>query len=154
MNHGHLGLLVEVTPEQLPAALRRLAAGDFSLQQYECLQVGADEIEPAIRYGFNDVVLTRACRGPAVSVDLAVNGLRYGYYRCEAVVISTPTGSTAYDYAAGGPVLSPSARAVAITPVAPMSGIGRSVVLNEEDRISLTVATDSATVTPGQAQPA
>ena len=57
------------------------------------------------------MVLARLGRTGAVSVDLTVNDLRYGYYRCDAVVLSTPNGSTAYNYAAGGPVLSPSAAA-------------------------------------------
>jgi NAD+ kinase len=79
-------------------------------------------------------------------VDLMVNGRQYGYYKCDGVVISTPNGSTAYNYAAGGPVLSPSAAAIVITPVAPMAGIGRSVVLGAGDRVTLTVAADSAPV--------
>ncbi len=144
VNHGNLGFLVEVIPAQLPAALRRLAAGDFALEQYDCLRAGVDGVGLPTRYGFNDVVLARAGRAGAVSVDLTVNDQRYGYYRCDAVVVSTPTGSTAYNYAAGGPVLSPSSGAVVVTPVAPMSGVGRPVVLGGEDRISLTVSADSA----------
>jgi NAD+ kinase len=154
VNHGNLGFLVEVTPSRLPEALEQLAAGDFTMEQHSCLEVEARE---ATRFGFNDVVLGRSDRTGAVSVDLTVNDLHYGYYRGDAVVISTPTGSTAYNYAAGGPVLSPSSGAVVITPVAPMSGISRSVVLGAEDRICLTAAADSAPVavdvdgTPGGA---
>jgi NAD+ kinase len=145
VNHGTLGFLVEVTPAQLPSALKRLAADDFSLEQYDCLQASVDGAGLPTRYGFNDVVLARAERVGAVSVDLTLNDQRYGYYRCDAVVISTPIGSTAYNYAAGGPVLSPSSGAVVVTPVAPMSGIGRPVVLGAEDQIALTVSEDSAT---------
>jgi NAD+ kinase len=79
-------------------------------------------------------------------VDLTVNALRYGYYRGDAVIVSTPTGSTAYNYAAGGPVLSPSSRAVVITPVAPMSGISRPVVLGAGDRVTLAVARESSPI--------
>jgi NAD+ kinase len=92
------------------------------------------------------VVLARLGRTGAVSVDLAVNDQQYGYYRCDAVVLSTPNGSTAYNYAAGGPVLSPSASCTVITPVAPMAGISRAVVLGAGDRVSLTVSADSAAV--------
>jgi NAD+ kinase len=147
VNHGNLGFLVEVTPDQLPGALDKLAAGEFTVEQHSCLEVSADEVDLRVRYGFNDVVLARASgRTGAVSVDLTVNGLRYGYYRGDAVVVSTPTGSTAYNYAGGGPVLSPSSGAVVITPVAPMAGIGRSVVLGAGDRVTFTVADDSAPV--------
>jgi NAD+ kinase len=142
VNHGHLGFLVEVTPAELPGALAKVAAGEFTIEQHSCLELG----QLPIRYGFNDLVLGRASRSGTVSVDLTVNGLRYGYYRGDAVIVSTPTGSTAYNYAAGGPVLSPSSRAVVITPVAPMAGISRPVVLGASDRVTLTVAAESSPI--------
>jgi NAD+ kinase len=146
VNHGNLGFLVEVTPAGLSAALARLAAGDFSIEHHACLEVHAGNVELRTRFGFNDVVLCRSRRAGAVSLDLTVNDLAYGYYRADAVVVSTPIGSTAYNYAAGGPVLSPSSDAVVITPVAPMSGISRSVVLGGQDQVALTVAADSTPI--------
>jgi NAD+ kinase len=140
VNYGNLGFLVEVAPAELPQALDRLAAGDFTLEHHSCLEAGS----LATRFAFNDVVLSSSARGGAVPVDLTVNDLHYGYYRSDAVIVSTPTGSTAYNYAAGGPVLSPSSAALVITPVAPMSGISRSVVLGAGDRIHLTADGDSA----------
>lgn len=146
VNHGNLGFLVEVTPAGLGDALAQLSAGDFTVEQLGCLVAEAGGAALSTRYGFNDVVLARLGRTGAVSVDLAVNDQQYGYYRCDALVVSTPHGSTAYNYAAGGPVLSPSAACTVITPVAPMAGIGRAVVLGAGDRVSLTVAADSAPV--------
>jgi NAD+ kinase len=139
VNHGNLGFLVEVSPPELPSALERMATGDFTVEQYSCLEVTTG----GTHYAFNDVVVSRPGRG-AVSIDLEVNGTQYGYYRSDAVIVATPTGSTAYNYAAGGPVLSPSSGALVITPVAPMSGIGRAVVLGAGDRIALTMAGDSS----------
>jgi NAD+ kinase len=139
VNHGNLGFLVEVSPAALPSVLDKMASGDFTVEQYSCLEVSTG----GTHYAFNDVVVSRPGRG-AVSVDLEVNGLQYGYYRSDAVIVATPTGSTAYNYAAGGPVLSPSSGGLVITPVAPMSGIGRAVVLGAGDRIALTAADDSA----------
>jgi NAD+ kinase len=146
VNHGNLGFLVEVTPATLAPALAQLVAGDFTIESHSCVVADADSAELETRFGFNDVVLARLGRTGAVSVDLTVNGLRYGYYRCDAVVISTAHGSTAYNYAAGGPVLSPSVAATVMTPVAPMAGIARAVVLGASDHIELTVAADSAPV--------
>ena len=146
VNHGHLGFLVEVTPPGLEQALERLAAGDFTVEHHGCLVVDAGRADLGPRLAFNDVVLTRPARSGTVSVDLSVGGLHYGYYRCDAVVVATPNGSTAYNYAAGGPVVSPSAAAVVVTPVAPMAGIDRSVVLGTGDRVALTVAHESAAV--------
>jgi NAD+ kinase len=135
VNHGNLGFLVEISPQGLEAALAKLAEGDFTVEQHGCLMATADGRE---LYAFNDVVLARLGRTGAVSVDLAVNDQQYGYYKCDAVVVSTPNGSTAYNYAAGGPVLSPSAACTVITPVAPMAGVGRAVVLGAGDHVSLT----------------
>ncbi|MFD0691903.1 NAD(+)/NADH kinase [Actinomadura fibrosa] len=146
VNHGNLGFLTEVQPVQLPSALARLVAGDYTIEPHPALEVDAGA-GLATRFGFNDVVLARSSRTGAVSLDLTVNGRRYGYYRADAVVVSTPTGSTAYNYAAGGPVLSPSSGAQVVTPVAPMSGISRPVVLGPADRVRLAVAADSAPVT-------
>jgi NAD+ kinase len=146
VNHGHLGFLVEVTPATLAPALEQLSRGDFTVESHGCLVADAGDVALTTRAGFNDVVLARLGRAGAVSVDLRVNGRQYGYYKSDAVVISTPNGSTAYSYSAGGPVLSPSAAAMVITPVAPMAGIGRAVVLGAGDRVALTVAGDSAPV--------
>ncbi len=146
VNHGNLGFLVEVTPTMLQAALDKLVAGDFTIESHPCLVAEAGDVELTTAHGFNDVVLARLGRTGAVSVDLAVNDVQYGYYKGDAVVISTPDGSTAYNYAAGGPILSPSTSAVVVTPVAPMAGISRSAVLGANDEVRLTVADDSAPV--------
>ncbi|GAB1819593.1 NAD(+)/NADH kinase [Herbidospora sp. RD11066] len=131
VNHGNLGFLVEVSPADLPAALDRLTRGDYMLEPHSCLLVDGAA-------AFNDAVVTGARQWAAVNVDLSVNGVQYGYYRCDAVVACTPTGSTAYNYAAGGPVLSPSVPALALTAVAPMTGIDRTVVYGADDEVILT----------------
>jgi NAD+ kinase len=141
VNYGHLGFLVEVDPSGLEAALTRLAAGEFTIELHPGLVTSVGPGGESL-VAFNDVVLTRPATTGSVQVDLAVNGARYGYYRADAVVIATPTGSTAYNYAAGGPVLSPSAPVSVITPVAPMAGIGRPVVLSSAEEIALTPAAD------------
>lgn len=134
VNHGNLGFLVEVPPPALEAALDRMVAGDYALEPHSCLDVQAAGRSFT---AFNDVVVTAsAWRRPAV-VDLFVNGAAHGYYRGDAVVACTPTGSTAYNYAAGGPVISPSTPSIALTPVAPMSGISRSVVVGDSDVVEL-----------------
>lgn len=134
VNHGNLGFLVEVTPAGLEAALDRLVARDFTLEPHSGLDV---TVGAGRSTAFNDVVVTAEDPLRSVTVDLFVNGARHGYYRGDAVIACTPTGSTAYNYAAGGPVISPSAPSIALTPVAPMSGISRSVVLGGDDEIEL-----------------
>ncbi|MDM4718311.1 NAD(+)/NADH kinase [Micromonospora sp. WMMA1363] len=140
---GRLGFLVEVEPPDLPAALERLANKNFTVERHSCLvcDVCGDDI-----VAFNDVALVRQPGAGFVNATLGVDGQRYGYYRCDALVVSTPTGSTAYSYAAGGPLVSPASDVVVVTPSAPMAGISRSVILSPDERIRLELAPDSAPV--------
>jgi NAD+ kinase len=131
VNHGNLGFLVEVSPDGLEAALERVVDGDYTLESHSCLEVDGRLT------AFNDLVVTGVEAFSDMTVDLVVNGVRHGYYRSDALVVCTPMGSTAYNYAAGGPVISPSSLSVALTPVAPMAGISRSVVLGGDDVIAL-----------------
>ncbi|MFJ6197811.1 NAD(+)/NADH kinase [Micromonospora sp. NPDC092111] len=140
---GRLGFLVEVEPPELPTALDRLVSRDFTVESHACLacDVCGDDV-----VAFNDVALVRHPGSGFVAATLAVDGQRYGYYRCDALVLSTPTGSTAYSYAAGGPLVSPATQAVVVTPSAPMAGISRSVVLSPDESIQLELRPDSAPV--------
>ncbi|MEH1015186.1 NAD(+)/NADH kinase [Micromonospora sp. CPCC 206060] len=140
---GRLGFLVEVEPPDLPAALDRLAARDVTLEPHSCLVLDVCGTESV---AFNDVALARQPGTGFVSAILAIDGQRYGYYRCDALVVSTPTGSTAYSYAAGGPLVSPAAQAVVVTPSAPMAGISRTVVLSPDESIRLELRPGSAHV--------
>ncbi len=143
VNHGHLGFLVDIQPAELPAALERITTGQFGVEMRHALRVRIGD-GPA-QVAFNDLVVSRTPGRSAVAVDLSVSGDRYGYYRADAVVVATSTGSTAYSYAAGGPVVSPSAPVVLMTPVAPIAGISRPLVLSETETVGLAV-TDTATV--------
>ncbi|WP_428833195.1 NAD(+)/NADH kinase [Micromonospora coerulea] len=140
---GRLGFLVEVDPRALPEALSRLLSKDFTIESHACLacDVCGDDV-----VAFNDIAMVRQPGSGFVTATLAVNGQRYGYYRCDALVVSTPTGSTAYSYAAGGPLISPAADAVVVTPSSPMAGISRAVVLSPEESIRLELRPHSAAV--------
>ena len=74
---------------------------------------------------------------------MAVNDVKYGYFRCDALVVATAAGSSAYSCAAGGPLLSPSVRGIVVTPSAAMSGISRSLVLSEDDRLRLELLAEA-----------
>lgn len=158
VNHGRLGFLADVSPAELSDALDRLVRGDFEVHEFPCLRAtvhrAADEAErdtaTASRAGafvsFNDVALARRGGGTPVVAGLAVDGAEYGHYRCDALVVATPMGSTAYSYAAGGPVISPAAPCIVVTPVAPMSGLSRPVVLADRERVDLELLAASSGV--------
>lgn len=140
VNLGHLGFLVEIHPDELISALDRLEAEEFSVEQHSALLVrGAGE--EAV--GFNDFALVRIPGEGVVQATIAVGGQRMGRYRCDGLVVSTPIGSTAYAYAAGGPVVSPNLDALIIAPLAPMAGIGRPMVVSASEPIRLELLPES-----------
>src|SRR3712207_3447261 len=126
VNFGRLGFLTEVEGTDLDAALGALAEGRSSVEVRSCLKVrhGAGE-----SIAFNDVVLARVPGEGLVEATLSVAGRRYGHFRCDSLILATPMGSTAYSYAAGGPVVSPGTDGILVTPSAPLNGkIGRAHV--------------------------
>jgi NAD+ kinase len=142
VDHGTLGFLIEVAPSNVSDALARLVEGRYEVEPYDALRVRgpaerSDDADPSTFIAFNDVVLARRVGSGGVALDFEVGGLPYAYCRCDALVVATPTGSTAYSYAAGGPVVSSSARVSVITPVAPMAGISRSVVFPADSELSI-----------------
>jgi NAD+ kinase len=136
VNLGHLGFLVEVEPHEIDAALDRLAAGDYTIEEHSAavLTDGCDE-----SVAFNDIALASVPGEGAVHASLTVNGRPSGRYRCDALVVATPIGSTAYSYAAGGPLVSPMLDAVIISPVAPISGISRPAVISAAEPVALAL---------------
>jgi len=136
VNLGHLGFLVEVEPDEIDAALDRLAVGDYTIEEHSAavLTDGCDE-----SVAFNDIALASVPGEGAVRASLTVNGRASGRYRCDALVIATPIGSTAYSYAAGGPLVSPMLDAVIISPVAPISGISRPAVISAAEPVALAL---------------
>jgi NAD+ kinase len=140
VNLGRLGFLVEIEPPELDAALDRLDRGDYTIEEHSAavLTDGGDE-----SIAFNDIALGSVPGEGAVEASLAVRGRASGRYRCDALVLATPVGSTAYSYAAGGPLVSPMLDAVIISPVAPISGISRPAVISAYEPIGLALGEGS-----------
>jgi NAD+ kinase len=136
VNLGHLGFLVEIEPHEIDAALDRLAAGDYTIEEHSAA-VLTDRYDEWV--AFNDIALASVPGEGAVEAALTVNGRPSGRYRCDALVLATPVGSTAYSYAAGGPLVSPMLDAVIISPVAPISGISRPAVISAAEPVELTL---------------
>jgi NAD+ kinase len=134
VNFGNLGFLAEVEGADLDAALSAMADGRSTVEVRGCLVVrhaGGESL------AFNDAVLARVPGDGLVEATLSVAGRRYGRYRCDSLILATPMGSTAYSYAAGGPVVSPGAEGILVTPSAPLNGIARSVLLGSGEPLRL-----------------
>jgi NAD+ kinase len=136
VNLGNLGFLVEIQPDELDDALDRLDAGDYTIEEHSAAMLTDGSTESV---AFNDIALASVPGEGAVQALLTVEGRPSGRYRCDAMVVATPLGSTAYSYAAGGPLVSPMLDALIISPVAPISGISRPAVVSAEEPIALTL---------------
>jgi NAD+ kinase len=136
VNLGNRGFLVEIEPDELDAALDRLGTGDYTVEDHSAavLMDGGDEL-----IAFNDVALASVPGEGAVQASLTVMGRASGRYRCDALVVATPIGSTAYSYAAGGPLVSPMLDGLIISPVAPIAGISRPAVVSAAEPVALAL---------------
>lgn len=120
VNLGTLGFLADLSPDELVAALPRLAAGDYRLAShlmFECEYPTADGTRTVL--GLNEVVVHAASVGHIAELDLHVDGEPVTTFRGDGLIISTPIGSTAHSLSAGGPIISQELPAFVITPICP-----------------------------------
>ena len=146
-HHGRRGDLPEVDGEHQVEGLEALAAGHYAVEERFMLraQWGQDGSQTE-HVAFNDVVLSRVPgRGQAL-LALHVDGQLLVRYASDGVIAATPAGSTAYSYAAGGPIVSPQTRAMIVTPDAPHGLFNRAVVLGAEESLGVEVLPNSAPV--------
>lgn len=134
VNLGHLGFLTECEPEQALEQLDRLLAMDFAIEDRATLKVSSP-LFPAPRLAINDVSLHRADFPGVLRIRLEINGQPLEPFRADGLLISTPTGSTAYNLSAGGPLLLPTVRSLAITAVCAHDPFLRPIVVGDGDRI-------------------
>jgi NAD+ kinase len=146
VNAGRLGFLTEVEADGLPAALDAVRSGDYHVERRTTLaaRVLVDGQDVAEDLAVNDVVLEKAPRErlAAVAVRLGDGG-PFARYAADGVMVASPTGSTAYSFSAGGPIVSPRLDALLLTPIAPHMVFNRSLVLHPDEGVRLEVLADS-----------
>ncbi|HWG63612.1 MAG TPA: NAD(+)/NADH kinase [Streptosporangiaceae bacterium] len=142
VNVGKLGFLAEVDPPELGDALRAIDEGRFTVERRSGLiaEIGGEQT-----IAFNDVDLVRIPgTGSTAVLELTVQDHPFVRYAADAVIVATPTGSTAYSFSAGGPIVSPSAEGLLVTPVSPHSAFNRALFLSGGEDVALTVLPSSA----------
>ncbi|MEQ4618025.1 MAG: NAD kinase [Corticimicrobacter sp.] len=141
INHGRLGFITDVPLQEVTRAVTDLLAGRFETEERIMLQgrvIRGDEVLFSAT-ALNDVVLNRAGRGGMIEVRVEVNGVYMSTQRADGLIISTPTGSTAYALAANGPILHPALKAVTLVPIAPQSLSNRPIVLPDTSVLDMTL---------------
>ncbi len=142
VNLGRVGFLTESTPETWRATLSRVMAGRYWIEERMMLHVVARRQGEVLAQAeaLNDVVTGRGARAQVVHLHVHVDGGRLATYVADGLIVATPTGSTAYALAAGGPILPPQLRNILLVPVAPHLSMERPLVLDEGVTVHLTVA--------------
>ena len=136
VNLGKLGFLAEVDVPELPGALSAIDDNKFTVEPRLALDaIIGDEVVTA----FNDVATVRFPGLPTAVVAVRAAGHPFVSFAADAVVVATPTGSTAYSFSAGGPIVSPAVEALLVTPAAPHSGYDRGLVLSLQDSLTLEI---------------
>jgi NAD+ kinase len=134
VNLGKLGFLAEVDVPDLPGALSAIDGHEFTIEP----RLAVDAALPSGPVtAFNDLAVVRIPGDKTAAVAVRVNGQPFVSYAADAVVVATPTGSTAYSFAAGGPIVSPEVEALLVTPAAPHSAYNRGVVISTRDDLTL-----------------
>jgi NAD+ kinase len=148
VNVGRLGFLTEVEPDGLAAALEAVWEGRFQVERRSTLLVRStvDGRLVGENLAANDLVIDKGARERLVSVAVYVDDRFLARYAADGLIVASPTGSTAYSFSAGGPIVSPRLDAVLLTAVAPHMVFNRSLVLHHSERLRLEVLPDSPVV--------
>lgn len=140
VNVGSLGFLTDVSLQGIPAALKSIWRGEFSLETRHLIEVsGSCRGRTVKRRALNDFVISRGVVSRLITLDVDVDGEPLTRYRCDGLILSSPTGSTAYSLSAGGAVVHPQAGVFAITPICPHTLSNRSVIVNLDSEIHVKV---------------
>ena len=136
MNLGKLGFLAEIDVPDLPDALSLVDSHEYTIEPRLAVDaVLGDKVMTA----FNDIAVVRFPGEGSAGVAVLVDDQPFVSYAADAIVVATPTGSTAYSFSAGGPIVSPSVEALVVTPAAPHGAYNRGLVLSVNDTLALEI---------------
>jgi NAD+ kinase len=143
INYGTLGYLAEFRVEEMVSALESILAGDYRIDTRVRLSVELVCGEEILMHSrvLNDVVINKSALARIIELEAFMNGQLISAFRADGLIISTPTGSTAYNLSAGGPVVYPSMNALVITPICPFTLSDRPIVVPDDALIELGLRT-------------
>ena len=141
VNFGGLGFMTELQPEELYSALERLLRGNYEIEEREALRVRFRRGRKLLgEYALlNDAVVTKTALARMLVIELRIDGELVATYTSDGLIIATPTGSTAYNLSAGGPILDPRMSAFVIAPICPHAMSYRPLVVPGDVRIEVTL---------------
>ncbi|MCI1868007.1 NAD kinase [Bifidobacterium crudilactis] len=146
VNLGHVGFLAEFESFQMSEAMGKIAAHDYSIDSRMIAHIdvwlpGAEK--PISDWALNDVTLERSDRGKMVEVSIRVDDVEMSSFSCDGVIVATPTGSTAYAFSAGGPIIWPDVKALQLVPLAAHALFARPLIIGSDSKFSLDILDES-----------
>ncbi|MDA8442647.1 MAG: NAD(+)/NADH kinase [Peptococcaceae bacterium] len=142
LNFGHLGFLTEVELAEWRSCFQKLLAGNYTVEARMMLQgtVLRSGIRDISALALNDVVVSRGDISRIITLDVTLSGQHLSSYPADGMIVSTPTGSTAYSLSAGGPIVSPLLQSMIITPICPHTLSARAMVVDPEEVLAIRFA--------------
>ena len=151
INAGNLGFLADIPVDDIDDMIDRLLVGNYRIDNRMMIEGYIEhDNERKEFYAFNDVVITRPTISHMVKLDAFLDNDWFNTYRGDGLIISTPTGSTAYNLSLGGPIIYPLSKVFIMTPVAPHSLTQRPLVVPSDFTIKLTSPDDLVVMVDGQ----
>ena len=144
VNMGRLGFLADISPDDIEACLDAICHDDYAIESRALMQVDTDgEPIEGVNFALNDVAILKRDTASMISIRASIDGQYLHTYQADGLIISTPTGSTAYSLSNGGPIIVPGTKVFSMTAVAPHSLNVRPIVLPDSSVIELEVESRS-----------
>jgi len=145
INYGSLGYLTDFRIEEMFPALEAIIAGEYEIDRRVMLDAEHWRGEEKLVSGrvLNDVVINKSALARIIEIDVRLNDLFVNTFRADGLIVSTPTGSTAYNLSAGGPIIYPSMNAVVMTPICPFTLTNRPIVVPDTAEIQLKLENEN-----------
>jgi NAD+ kinase len=138
VNLGKLGFLAEVSPNEAFEFIKRICKGDYRIEDRMVLEAKVTGREETY-FGLNDIVIDKAGSTRVVDIETYINDEYLITYTADGLIISTPTGSTAYSLAAGGPIVVPSSEVITLAPICPHTLTARPIVIPDDSIIKVKI---------------
>ena len=140
INVGSLGFLTAVSSQELAKALKAVWEGEFTLESRPLIEATSkSQSAPLNLCALNDFVISRGAASRMIELLVSVDGEVLTRYRCDGLIVSSPTGSTAYSLSAGGAIVSPAAEVFTLTPICPHTLSNRSVIVSLSSKLEVKV---------------
>ena len=139
INLGRVGFMTEIEPDEITSKLRKYLNLQARLEKRLMLEVNISGFKKLGLHALNDVVVSHSVVGNLIELSIKVDDVFVDKYRADGVIIASPTGSTAYSFSAGGPIMFPEAKNILIQPLVPHMKIGRAMVISGESKVEISI---------------